>query len=366
MEKDFRANKPQSHAEMEVQRDLELDPIVKEKMKKNLVYVTIFSIIMLFMAFTSAYIVSSGDSYWVAYPMPMAFWISTVLILLSSITLILAVKAAKKNNQAMLKGLISVTALLGIGFAVFQFKGYGQLVEKGAYFRSSLIVSEGRYGDYYEIKYNGTFLGVDGNNYTLNGKQLSKGQQEELVNFAKSVNRVSNLKPLKLSSLGTNIELVYQGNPVKLKAGKLMLSDTNEMQYVDLLRLQDLAVHMQDKRIDFFLDGKCGTDFHLYFKGKELQYVNRELLYNGKKLAYAMQTKLNSSSDQATSYLYIITFIHLLHVLAGIIYLFRLVLWTFNGRFSSTNTLSLRLGGIFWHFLGILWIYLLLFLLFIH
>ena len=42
----------------------EMDPLVKEKMKKNLVYVGIFSIVMLFAGFTSAYIVTMGDSFW--------------------------------------------------------------------------------------------------------------------------------------------------------------------------------------------------------------------------------------------------------------------------------------------------------------
>jgi predicted HicB family RNase H-like nuclease len=38
----------------------------------------------------------------------------------------------------------------------------------------------------------------------------------------------------------------------------------------------------------------------------------------------------------------------------------------FSGKFNSQNTLSLRLSSIFWHFLGLLWLYLLVFLIFIH
>jgi cytochrome c oxidase subunit 3 len=39
---------------------------------------------------------------------------------------------------------------------------------------------------------------------------------------------------------------------------------------------------------------------------------------------------------------------------------------SFSGRLATNEYIQLRVGGIFWHFLGGLWIYLLLFLLFIH
>ena len=79
--------------------DQELTPEVRLKMKKNLVYIGIFSIIMLFAGFTSAYLVMMGDSFWVKTPMPNAFWISTTLIILSSLSFILAIQSVKKDNQ---------------------------------------------------------------------------------------------------------------------------------------------------------------------------------------------------------------------------------------------------------------------------
>ena len=77
----------------------ELTPEVKEKMKKNLVYIAMFSIIMLFAGFTSAYIVSMGDSFWLKVPLPSSFWWSTVVIALSSLSYIIAISFAKKGNQ---------------------------------------------------------------------------------------------------------------------------------------------------------------------------------------------------------------------------------------------------------------------------
>jgi cytochrome c oxidase subunit 3 len=123
---------------------------------------------------------------------------------------------------------------------------------------------------------------------------------------------------------------------------------------------------VRDGRGDFFVKGKLGKDFHIFYKGKELDYKNRELQYEGKKLSKYLQIKAMETSDTASSYLYIITFLHLLHIVVTLIYMLKMTIASFSGRFNADNNLSLRLGAIFWHFLGLLWIYLLLFLLFIH
>ena len=80
----------------------ELDPEVKEKMKKNLVYAALISITMVFAGLISAYIVSMGGSFWLKTPLPTAFFVSTACIVLSSITFVLGVKAARKNNKNQL------------------------------------------------------------------------------------------------------------------------------------------------------------------------------------------------------------------------------------------------------------------------
>ena len=131
-------------------------------------------------------------------------------------------------------------------------------------------------------------------------------------------------------------------------------------------RLRDLAVNILDDRGDFFHRGEIGKDFHIYYKGKELEYKNRSLMYGGKKLSAPLQNKINQSRDTASSYFYIITFLHLLHILGALIYLIRMVKLSMSENYTEANQLSLRLGSIFWHFLGVLWLFLLLFLLFIH
>ena len=345
----------------------EWSPEVREKTKKNLIYIGIFSIIMMFAGFTSAYIVSMGDSFWLKYPLPPAFFISTGLIGVSSLFLELGIRFVKRNNQKMLKLFISLTLLFGIGFVYFQFKGYSALTSFGAHaVNNRIIVTEGRYGDYYEVKFKGSFLEVDGNNYLVNGKKMTPNQLIEFQNFMNQFLTVKREKSYTVKNYGSNFILYYNNQPLGLINDKLCTPDGKEIQYVDQLRLRDLAINVRDGRGDFFVKGQLGKDFHIFFKGKELEYKDRELHFEGKKLSKYLQIKAMETSDTATSYLYILTFLHLLHILATLIYMSKMTISSFSGRFSGEENLSLRLGAIFWHFLGLLWIYLLLFLLFIH
>ncbi|MFN5031281.1 MAG: hypothetical protein ACK5FX_03585 [Flavobacteriia bacterium] len=345
----------------------ELDPEVREKMKKNLVYVGIFSIVMMFAGFTSAYIVSMGDSFWLKYPLPNAFWISTAIIVLSSIFLEVAIKKAKKDQQGNLKIFIALTFIAGLSFVYFQFKGYKQLTDFGAHaVNNHIIVTDGKYGDYYEVKMDGSFLEVNGNDYLINGKKLSDNQMSELQKFTSQFLKLERNKPYSVNGYGKRFILYYNSQPVGLINGSLTTPEGKELQYVDQMRLRDLAINIRDSRGDFFVRGEMGKDFHIYYKGKELEYKNRELHYEGRKLSKYLQIKAMETADTATSYLYIITFLHLLHIIITMIYMSKMTIASFSGRFNSSENLSLRLGAIFWHFLGLLWIYLLLFLLFIH
>ncbi len=64
----------------------------------------------------------------------------------------------------------------------------------------------------------------------------------------------------------------------------------------------------------------------------------------------------------SASYLYVLSGVHLAHLVGGII---SLVIVYFNARrsvYNSENLLGLQLSTTYWHFLGGLWIYLYLFL----
>jgi len=101
--------------------------------KKFAMWLFIASVLMLFAAFTSAYIVRRAEGNWVYFELPDLFYYTTVIILLSSITMQWAYFAAKKDNLEMVKVAVGVTALLGLAFVVGQFFGWGQMAEQGVY-----------------------------------------------------------------------------------------------------------------------------------------------------------------------------------------------------------------------------------------
>jgi cytochrome c oxidase subunit 3 len=103
--------------------------------KKMMLWFGIISLIMAFAGWTSAYIVSSKRKDWLDnIDLPQAFFISTALIVLSSITYILAKRAAKQNKQKQVTNYLLITLVLGISFIVLQFVGFSQMLENGYYF----------------------------------------------------------------------------------------------------------------------------------------------------------------------------------------------------------------------------------------
>jgi len=112
---------------MESGRTMSMNP------KKFALWLVMVSVIMFFTALTSAYIVKQSDGAWLEFDMPMIFWYSSAIILLSSATMHWAYLAAKKDNLDQLKLAISITMLLGFAFLYSQWVGWGVLVEGGVY-----------------------------------------------------------------------------------------------------------------------------------------------------------------------------------------------------------------------------------------
>ncbi|KGL62633.1 heme-copper oxidase subunit III [Polaribacter sp. Hel1_85] len=70
-------------------------------------------------------------------------------------------------------------------------------------------------------------------------------------------------------------------------------------------------------------------------------------------------------STVSTSFIIGITFMHVLHLLAGVLVLLVVIYNHFKYKYKSDNMLGFELGAIFWHFVDILWIYLFFFFYFI-
>jgi len=228
-----------------------IDP---NKTYKPLIWIAIVSIIMLFGGLTSAYIVTKADNFWVQFDMPMVFFLSTSLIILSSISFNMALKAAKQSDYKMVKLQLAVTLFLGLGFVYSQYSGWSELVEGGHFFVGDITQIEGEYGNDYTIEYSG--------------------------------------QPL------------------------------------------------------VFNDGT------FYMPGDEA-------------MAEPIDEDMLSTFHTSSSFLYVLTGLHVAHLLGGIIALMVVLGNALKEKYNAKNSLGLEVCSIYWHFLDVLWVYLFLFLFFI-
>lgn len=107
----------------------------KARAKKMMLWFGIVSLIMGFAGWTSAYIVSSSREDWLDdLQLPQAFFISTLVIILSSLTYYLALKAQEGRKASTAFNYLIATFLLGVIFMGMQFLGFSQLIGQGYYF----------------------------------------------------------------------------------------------------------------------------------------------------------------------------------------------------------------------------------------
>lgn len=71
-----------------------------------------------------------------------------------------------------------------------------------------------------------------------------------------------------------------------------------------------------------------------------------------------------SGSSITTTFLYVVTVVHLIHLAGGVISLLIIIYNHFKQKYNSSQTLGIELGAMYWHFLDLLWVYLFLFLYF--
>ena len=110
--------------------------IVSEERKrihphKFIMWIAMGSIVMMFAGLTSAYLVRRSQANWLEFDMPPIFWLSTAVILISSVTMYLALKSFKARLMQRYRLFITLTALLGALFAALQYSGFNYLYSHG-------------------------------------------------------------------------------------------------------------------------------------------------------------------------------------------------------------------------------------------
>lgn len=101
---------------------------------KFTLWVAIASILMMFAGLTSAFIVKSNLVGWRQITMPKVFWVSTAVIVLSSVTIQWALRSFRQRERKAYRTLIAVTFGLGMLFIALQWIGFNQLWLQGIQF----------------------------------------------------------------------------------------------------------------------------------------------------------------------------------------------------------------------------------------
>ena len=100
--------------------------------KKMMLWFGIISLIMSFAGWTSAFVVSSSRPDWLTdFKIPDAFVISTVVIVISSVTLLLAKRSLKSGQHQMTSIWLVATFVLGLFFIYNQFRGFQEIINLG-------------------------------------------------------------------------------------------------------------------------------------------------------------------------------------------------------------------------------------------
>ena len=109
----------------------------KERTARSYKLILLFAMIsmtMMFAGLTSAFVVSKSRVDWLkGFELPIAFYISTIVIIGCSVTFYLAKKAIEKDNRSKTTMMLLATLVLGVLFVVSQFAGFGQIIESGYY-----------------------------------------------------------------------------------------------------------------------------------------------------------------------------------------------------------------------------------------
>ena len=100
---------------------------------KLALYVAMGSMVMLFVAWSSAYVVRQSAGNWLEFPLPSMFYVSTAVILLSSVTLHLSYRSFLRGREMAYKGLLVATMILGLAFIHTQYQGWMQLFDQGIF-----------------------------------------------------------------------------------------------------------------------------------------------------------------------------------------------------------------------------------------
>ncbi len=204
-----------------------------------------------------------------------------------------------------------------------------------------------------------------------NGKLLSEGKKDELFKFSFGVCNDQPYFMLKgkygedFSMSLNGEELEYEKKRLFFPAKELTEDEKNTInkkvfQSGREYQIQNGKIFLDEKELDSFesyFELKPGISIHI--KNDYWERTREEL--NSNQYAEFYQT-----SNVSSSFVWVLTIIHFLHLILSITAILIVLLRTSRGFYGEKNAAGLKAVGAFWHFVGFLWVYLYVFLEFIN
>jgi cytochrome c oxidase subunit 3 len=404
----------------------------KEKVYTALVIVGVISSLMLFAGLSSAVLVRKMDKFWVNIHLPMAFKISTLIIVVSSIFMYLALKEARSSNKKKAVTHLLIALFLSVCFTFFQFRGWSKYYQDGNAVKSFITFVYGQYGQSYKVYLDQNAIEYDGESYMLGDEIMSEIQINKMKLFLRQICGFgtkftgSNLllndydSPFSIYSVNNNKILENSENGLSINGALLSEGEKDE--------LFKFSFGVCNDQPFFMLKGDYGKDFSISLNGDELEYQKKRLFFPAKELTNKEKLSINKkvfqsgkefeiingevlfdnspvrdfesyfqlkqgvnihikndlweqtrqelntnqyaefyqTSNVSSSFVWVLTIIHFLHLIFSISGISVVTYRTKKGYYNSENTAGLKAVGVFWHFVGLLWLYLYVFLEFIN
>jgi heme/copper-type cytochrome/quinol oxidase subunit 3 len=115
------------------------------------------------------------------------------------------------------------------------------------------------------------------------------------------------------------------------------------------------------------IKGEYGVDFYVYRDEQVLRFEDGKYFItarDGKELDVSGEVELKSNSSAGM--IAVLLVVHILHLALGLVYLIINLIRIRKLRINSGDHVQLQVNGTYWHFMGLLWVYLFYFLFFIH
>ncbi len=105
----------------------------KYKAETMLVWLLTFSVIMIFAGLTSAYVIRKESKDWMSFRLPDIYYISTAILVASSVFMIFVMNSIKKDKVRQAKAFMLTALLLGIVFCYTQVQGFYNMYDQEIY-----------------------------------------------------------------------------------------------------------------------------------------------------------------------------------------------------------------------------------------